>query len=311
MVVDTSDAKEVELPEPFNKPWFRKAYRAAVEFHEKDEVLNKEDRLVLSNAYRNIARSQAYGGWLGFSAVFCSPFAWQFYKTKSIKGVNVGRSFLLGMFALFGATHLSGMRAYKNQLKKLDPNGSLSHKNTYGDDDFFTDQAKPRAQRQYEMMALLKNGASTKWASYFYLTSEHPERKFPDPRLKIQQLKELRGDNFQVSPFMHQRDPLGLYKDRVSGKGKEEDKDQVQNYSGSNPGPSDSWNKVRQDNGTESSWDKVRNPPAWSGEQQSGNEGIEGFGDLPTLAGDDHDGLPIERPTQSEFEELLGNERRS
>lgn len=90
------NGKGMENELPFMKrPWFKKAYENAIEFHEKDELLDARDRLELSKAYRSIAKAEMWGGWLGFSAVFLTPFAYRYYKTKAIKGVKVPRNFVL------------------------------------------------------------------------------------------------------------------------------------------------------------------------------------------------------------------------
>ena len=50
--------------EPLDNPWFKKMYQAAVNFHERDDVLDSNDRYNLFKIYRSIAE-QNYGevGW--------------------------------------------------------------------------------------------------------------------------------------------------------------------------------------------------------------------------------------------------------
>ena len=120
------NGQEMENELPFMKrPWFKKAYEKAIEFHEKDELLDARDRLELSKAYRSIAKAEMWGGWLGFSAVFLTPFAYRYYKTNAIRGVKVPRNFVLGVMALFFATNVAGRSMYTRQLNERDPTGCL------------------------------------------------------------------------------------------------------------------------------------------------------------------------------------------
>lgn len=195
------NGKGMENELPFMKrPWFKKAYENAIEFHEKDELLDARDRLELSKAYRSIAKAEMWGGWLGFSAVFLTPFAYRYYKTKAIKGVKVPRNFVLGVMALFFATNFAGRSMYTRQLNERDPTGVLkdNYSNKYGDNDFGAfqhDQTKeiPRNQRQYNMMRLLDSGSPSRWSMYFYITYQNPERRLPDPKVKLQQMKKRRS----------------------------------------------------------------------------------------------------------------------
>lgn len=212
--IDSSETNHPNLPHHLDKPWFREAYFAAKKFHKKDKVLDSQDRLDLCNTYKDITRAQSIAGFLGFLTVFGSPFVYRYYTTQSIKNVKVPRNFLLGLLATFVSSSLAGHISYNNQLHKLDPDGRLSKKNIYPQDDFLEDdpnQIKSRNERQFEMLTLLKNGGSARWASYFYVTYLHPERAFPDPEEKLKQLQQTGDKRISVSPFMHQRDPMGLY----------------------------------------------------------------------------------------------------
>ncbi|CAD6620932.1 XXYS1_4_G0055160.mRNA.1.CDS.1 [Saccharomyces cerevisiae] len=254
------NGKAMENELPFMKrPWFKKAYENAIEFHEKDELLDARDRLELSKAYRSIAKAEMWGGWLGFSAVFLTPFAYRYYKTKAIKGVKVPRNFVLGVMALFFATNFAGRSMYTRQLNERDPTGVLkdNYSNKYGDNDFEAfqhDQTKeiPRNQRQYNMMRLLDSGSPSRWSMYFYITYQNPERRLPDPKVKLQQMKK--GGFFNGSPFMNQRDPIGLYRN----KGRKSP-DPIEGEQDDSPVLS-SWEKIRNgDNSSSSSWENIRN----------------------------------------------------
>lgn len=251
--------QEIENELPFmERPWFKKAYEKAIEFHERDELLDARDRLELSKAYRSIAKAQMWGGWLGFSTVFFTPFAYRYYKTNAIKGVRVPRNFVLGVMALFFATNIAGRSMYKRKLNERDPTGALndSYANNYGDNDFEAaqpDQTQevPRNQRQYDMMRLLNLGAPSKWSMYFYITYQNPERRLPDPKVKLEQIKK--SGVFNGSPFLNQRDPIGLYRN----KGK---KSSGRNEWGKDDNDSlSSWEKVRNgEDGSLSSWENIR-----------------------------------------------------
>ncbi|EJS43273.1 YIL077C [Saccharomyces arboricola H-6] len=252
--------QEMEKELPFmKKAWFKKAYKKAIEFHEKDELLDARDRLELSKAYRSIAKAEMWGGWLGFSGVFFTPFAYRYYKTKAIKGVKVPRNFVLGVMALFFATNIAGRSMYRRKINERDPTGVLkdNYGNGYGDNDFEAaqpDQTREvsRNQRQYEMMRLLDLGSPSKWSMYFYITYQNPARRLPDPKVKLEQMKK--GGVFNGSPFMNQRDPIGLYRNKGKESGDSTDwgKDDSKRLS--------SWERVRNgDDDSLSSWDNIRN----------------------------------------------------
>ncbi|QHS73940.1 Rci37p SPAR_I00870 [Saccharomyces paradoxus] len=254
------NGQEMENELPFMKrPWFKKAYEKAIEFHEKDELLDARDRLELSKAYRSIAKAEMWGGWLGFSAVFLTPFAYRYYKTNAIRGVKVPRNFVLGVMALFFATNVAGRSMYTRQLNERDPTGVLkdNYSNKYGDSDFEAaqpDQTKEvsRNQRQYDMMRLLDLGSPSRWSMYFYITYQNPERRLPDPKVKLQQMKK--GGFFNGSPFMNQRDPIGLYRNKGRESPDPADGGQDDSHALS------SWEKIRNgDNGSLTSWEIIRN----------------------------------------------------
>ncbi|CAI4064606.1 Rci37p SKDI_09G0880 [Saccharomyces kudriavzevii IFO 1802] len=258
---NAESGQEMNNELPFmKKPWFKKAFEKAVEFHDKDDLLDARDRLELSKAYRSIAKAEMWGGWLGFSAVFFTPFAYRYYKTKAIKGVKVPRNFVLGVMALFFATNAAGRSMYTRKLNERDPTGVLTDNYTskYGDGVLETaqpDQAKEmsRNQRQYEMMRLLNLGSPSRWSMYFYITYQNPERRLPDPKVKLQQMKK--GEFLSGSPFMNQRDPIGLYRN----KGKEAP--DSTDWGRDDSHLQSSWEKIRAgDNGSLSSWENIRNP---------------------------------------------------
>ena len=261
-----------------NSPWFQSAYKSALEFYEKDQVLDGKDRLALHEKYKKIARGQLLSGWLGFTAVFGTPFVYRYYTTGAIRGVKVPRNFILGLVAMAATSHLAGNSIYQYQLNSLEytPLEKFGT-NEYGDRDATTEQQvnhqKTSDQKQYEMMRVLNNGSPTRWSMYFYTTFHHPERKLPDPKVKLQQMKELAsGFGGFNSPIMHQRDPLGLYSKGPSGKNQENgvmrQSETVKNGAPSsfkeelNPQETNSrssWDKVLQKSDKQSSWDRVRN----------------------------------------------------
>lgn len=257
------NGQEIEKELPFmERPWFKKAYEKAIEFHEKDELLDAKDRLELSKAYRSIAKAQMWGGWLAFSSVFFTPFAYRYYKTNAIKGVKVPRNFVLGVMALFFATNVAGRSMYDRKLNERDLTGSLkdSHAYDYGDNDFEAaqpDQTKEvsRNKRQYDMMRLLDLGSPSKWSMYFYITYQNPERRLPDPKAKLEQLKKT--GVFSGSPFMNQRDPIGLYRNK--GKETSGSKDWGKDDNDNDNDSLSSWEKVRNgEDGSLSSWESIR-----------------------------------------------------
>ena len=303
---------------PMNQPWFKEAYKAAVQFYEKDDVLDSRDREELYKAYNSISRAQMFGGWLGFSSVFIPPFFYQYYKTKEIKGVKVPRNFVIGLVVLAGSSFIAGNIAYKKQLQKLDPDNEFGSKGNYGDDALEDQQnqfqkIKPPAQRQYEMMTLLKNGSATRWAAYFSITQKNPEKRLPNPMIKLQ---EIQQEGLKRSSYMNQRDPIGLYKDIPEKK--IEDKGVTGNDGITTGG--DSWTGVREEHKTNSSWDKIR---VGNDQKPKPSSSYSPFDVFENGEEDKSDSkspvqvpvLPTQAPvmdrttSQEEFDKLLENER--
>lgn len=292
-----------------DKPWFREAYKSALKFYEKDNELDAKDRLELSNSYRSIARAELWGGWFGFSSVFLTPFAYQFYKTNAIKGVRVPRNFMLGLLAMFGTTQMAGNYMYSRKLNALDPNGEIANVNNYGDEDTLdVKQPQSRSQRQYEMMKLLNNGSASRWAAYFYMTYNNPARRLPNPKAK---LEELKNPNSPRGSFLNQRDPMGLYSGPSFDKKEGVPLNKRPEYSvsdGEQGAEMDeygsSWDKVRQQRSTSgSSWNRVRQSV---GKKEKGQE--KNF-DSPRETLDDDPFEKINEPTQAEFDSILEKER--
>lgn len=158
--VDDSVAKAAKMVE---RPWFKEAYKSALQFYEKDSALDSKDRLELSKTFVTISRAQLWGGWAAFAVVFGSPFAYRLYKTGAVRGVKVPRYFALGLLAMFGTSQFSGRYAYKSKLAELNAAGTFESTNSY-DDEIQIDSegnaidnkegTKPSNQRQYEMLKL-------------------------------------------------------------------------------------------------------------------------------------------------------------
>lgn len=294
--------------EPLDNPWFKKMYQAAVNFHERDDVLDSNDRYNLFKIYRSIARAELWGGWLGFSAIFATPFALQFYRTNSIKGVKVRRYFVLGFINMIGTTRLAGLYTYNKNVRVLDPDGLYSRKNNYGDEDVTVQQSiKPSKQRQYDMLTLLKDGSPTMWSAYFYMTYNNPEKRFPDPKVKLEEMKQ---PGFRRGSILNQRDPMGLYSDPKFDKKTSILENNTKSEKQTMPGPfnkdtsfddnnetqsPDSWNKIREVNGTtSSSWDRVR-----SGINKSGDNSISDSDDI----------FEQNEPTQEDYNLMIREER--
>lgn len=323
--IDSPETKHPNLPQHLDKPWFREAYIAAKKFYEKDKVLDSHDRLKLYNTYKDITRAQSIAGFLGFLTVFGSPFMYKYYTTRSIKNVKVPRNFLLGLLATFVSSSLASHISYNKQLHKLDPDGKLSRKNIYPHDDFLEDdpnQIKSRNERQFEMLTLLKNGGSARWASYFYITYLYPERAFPDPEEKLKQLQQNSDRQISVSPFMHQKDPMGLYTNKRTGFVNDPETSIKDGITHDEVFPSDSdvdklWdtNEKQQFNQKHiSSWDRIRtrNP-------SNDNQLVNNFEDKSTSDDlfDDFDyennqiiSYPQETVSQREFNQMLEKERK-
>lgn len=114
----------------------------------------------------------------------------------------------------------------------MDPTGELAAKyeskinknkqrNQYGDfeadvptliDENQSQNPPSRYQKEFDMMNLLKNGSAPKWAMYFYTTYQNPRRRFPNPVEMMDELKKAQRQ--PLAPFLHQRDPFGLFKDQ-------------------------------------------------------------------------------------------------
>ncbi|SCU96097.1 LAME_0F14862g1_1 [Lachancea meyersii CBS 8951] len=202
---------------PLDKPCFKEAYETALKFYAKDDVLDTRDRLELSKAYVSISRAQLWSGWTAFALVFGTPFGIQLYKTRAIKGVKVPRNFVLGLLAMALTAHTSGKAMYKSQLSRLDPNSAFES-SSEGNWDTLTDHDSEeissqsglsRERRQYDMLKLLGYGMAPKWGQYFYSTYTNPERRLPNPKVKLDEMKN--GKTPSISPFLNQRDPIGLY----------------------------------------------------------------------------------------------------
>ena len=324
------DVSDKSAKGPMNQPWFKEAYKAAVKFYEKDDVLDSRDREELYKAYNSISGAQMFGGWLGFSSVFIPPFFYQYYKTKEIKGVKVPRNFVIGLVALAGSSFIAGNIAYKKQLQRLDPDNVFGSTGDYGDDALENEQnqfqkIKPPAQRQYEMMTLLKNGSATRWAAYFSVTQKNPEKRLPNPMIKLQ---EIQQEGLKRSSYMNQRDPIGLYKDIPEKK--KEHLNPGNNKTGPVDGNTtsdnsvgtggDSWSGVREEHKTSSSWDRIRvgnsqaSKPASSSSpfdvfenEEENKSGVNPPLDVPALPIQAH--VMDRTISQEEFDKLLENER--
>lgn len=324
-------------PAWIDSPAFQQAYQKAIEFYNRDEVLDARDRLELSKKYTSIARAQFIGGWTGFSAVFVSPFVYQYYKTNAIRGVKVPRNFVLGLIAMVFSTQISGNLMYKKKIKELDPTGELTARyesdlnsskvtNQYGDvkpeeqtllkESTVPNEPKSRVRKEFEMMKLLKNGSAPKWAMYFYVTYQNPRRRFPNP---IEKMKELKDKERQpLAPFLNQRDPFGLFKDQ-SKQNEQYETDGSLSPTKPTPVPMSkpsvpmeepnyqkSWGTLRQESSgkRESSWDKIR-----SGQNQASN--ANGFDtDLdPFEDASDIEQTTIDSTSKEDFKKLIEKER--
>lgn len=331
IATDNADISNKGVPTPLEQPWFKEAYKAALQFYEKDEALDSNDRIALSEAYRSIAKSQMIGGWLGFSAVFIPPFAYKFYKTNDMRGVKVPRNFALALLALFGTTIIAGNIGYNNQLKRLDPDGvferdqAAKSSSTEFEPDLQSQQIgvevqqKSPEQRQFEMMSLLKNGSATKWASYFYITEKQPEKRLPNPAVKLQEIQQ-RG--LRRSSYMNQRDPIGLYEDipekdrykmREPAKMNHDpdaSKPPVMLTSTPNETNSTSTMPIQTTKQANSSWDRVRQHESQlNSNRENDDDGFELFPDSTSSLAS----IPLSASERSvsekEFQKLLDKER--
>lgn len=239
-----------------NSEWFQNAYHSAVEFYEKDKVLNPKDRLELSQIYLSISRAQVWGGWIGFALVFGVPFAHRLYKTGAIRGVNVKRNFVLGLGTMLGSTYLSGSYMYKRKMESIKP---LTME---------TDPTveKTSQQKQYEMMKLLDGGMPGRWALYFYNSYRNPERRIRDPKKKMEELQAGNTSLRTTPAVFDNRDPMGLYSgpqfDKKEGVVNLDQDEKHEGFPGSDASDS-SWDRIRQQNDSANSiegnsWDQVR-----------------------------------------------------
>ncbi|AMD19962.1 HCL189Cp [Eremothecium sinecaudum] len=260
---NSNNSAQVKLLE---QPWFQKAYKSAVEFYKYDEVLQPEDRLSLSQSYVRISKSQFWGGWLAFSLVFVPPFIQRYYRTNSIKGVKLARNFILGSVAMFIGSNFGSSYMYRKILDDMKPEFD------YGDAEEQSALASKR--RQYNIMKLIKDGSSNKWASYFMNTYHDPGRRLPNPETKLRELQA--GKVPRVNPVLDQRDPMGLYtspKKQIPQEPKplEHRPSEIDSLDGWTSGwpeepkktTESAWNRVRQQNtasnpATSNTWESLR-----------------------------------------------------
>ncbi|GCE98802.1 hypothetical protein ZYGM_004261 [Zygosaccharomyces mellis] len=299
--------RKMEMTNMSKQPWFDAAYKAALVFYEKDSQLDSKDRLELSKTYKRIASAQLYGGWIGFSVAFLPPFFWKLYKTNSIKGVNVPRNFIISLLVMIGSSNLSSNYAYKKKLNELNPTGVFHNGNPYGDDlAAETGQStKSNSQRQWEMMQVLRDGGPTKWAAYFYLTFQNPERRLPDPKVKYNEIIENQG-KMKPGGLLQNRDILGLYTGPDAEKKRREGITDVKQQ---NKGPKSSWDSIREENtpndassnGLESSWDKLRQQNLTQEKLQDEREFSNNESDQSAV---------LDHPSQTEFDLMLERERK-
>ncbi|SCU91592.1 LADA_0F10880g1_1 [Lachancea dasiensis] len=242
-----------------DKPWFQQAYQMAKDFYAKDEALDPKDRLELSKMYVGISRAQLWGGWVGFAVVFGGPFGYQWHRTGAIKGVKVPRNFVLGLVAMALSAHGCGRVRYNAQVARLAPLAQTSEW-----DNEVEQPAAPQSRetRQYEMLKLLGYGMAPRWGHYFYSTYTNPERRLPNPSTLLKKMQSGEQQP-QVSPFLNQRDPMGLY----SGPGHDKKEGITPHREPTDLGESrSSWDKVRVQSGVNSSnsgsgWDQLRMRP--------------------------------------------------
>ena len=261
-------SRDIESQPPFNEPWFQAAYKSALQFYNKDDVLDQDDRRALSKIYSSIIKYQLAGGWLSFLSVFATPFAVSIYKRNTIKGVKVPRNFVLGLVVLLPATYCSGQYSYRKELRKLESEmGGPPSKGNY-DTDFVDDNAvswghdeedtpeKAVARRRYEMMTLLGPNSATRWASYFHTTAIDPERRLPNPEVKLEEMKaRIRAGTYKRQGYLSQKDPMGLYSGPREDKPRKQPVDTIEGTVADSLGPApqetevvNSWDRVRREN---------------------------------------------------------------
>lgn len=309
MSMSEDSKRKTEMINMTKQPWFNAAYKSALIFYEKDSQLDSKDRLELSKTYRNIANAQLYGGWLGFSAGFLPPFFWKFYKTNSVKGVNVPRNFILSLILMMLSSNFSSNSFYRKKMNELDPAGTFQNGNPYGSD-MGDENVKSNAQKQWEMMQVLGNGGSTKWAAYFYLTFQNPERRLPDPKEKLKKMVEGQ-EEIKPHGLLQNRDLLGLYSGPEAERRRRE---------GINEG------QKQEDQPTKSSWESIREKNSVTGENSSSNglgsswnklrernlsqEKQQNEQDEPEFDEDSDPFAVLDRPSQSEFDKMVERERK-
>ena len=258
----------VESQPPFNESWFQAAYKSALKFYKRDDALDQDDRKALSKIYSSIIKYQLGGGWLAFLSVFATPFAVGVYKRNTIKGVKVPRNFVLGLVVLLPAAFYSGQYSYRKELRKLESEMGVSPSTSSYDTDFVDDNANPwgnheedtperaAARRRYEMMTLLGPNSATRWASYFHTTAIDPERRLPNPEVKLEEMKaRIRAGTYKRQGYLSQRDPMGLYSGPREDKPKKEPVDTIEGTITDSLGPApqesevvNSWDRVRREN---------------------------------------------------------------
>jgi hypothetical protein len=163
-------------------PVAQKAFQYAVDFYQKDHLLNSDERSILADTYSTISYATLGFGWGTFFAVTSIPFYRQKLRTGSTKGTNVGIAMLFGLGAMMVASPYAAHKSYNWQLEKL----------------------RSQNEKCYEVAKFLKPGEATKWTMYYKLTKDHPEHIMKDPRSK--EAAEQRKKTIYTG-----RDPLGLY----------------------------------------------------------------------------------------------------
>lgn len=174
--------KEFEGPR-----WAKCMFDNAVEFYQKDSKLNKEERLHLSKRYAAISKAEVVGIVSGFTAGLNLPFAHRYYTMGTLKGVKLPRAFLLGVVSMVLARTVAGKATYNRELRKLDPTGELDSK-------LHQDMTSNRtsAEKEYEVMRLLKYRAAPRWSMYFRNTYKDPENRLPDPSQRLEEFQKAR-----------------------------------------------------------------------------------------------------------------------
>ncbi|ODV71906.1 Rci37p [Cyberlindnera jadinii NRRL Y-1542] len=163
-------------------PVAQQAYQYAIEFYEKDHLLTRDQRSILAKTYSTVSYATLGLGWGTFFAVTSIPFYRQKIRTGSTKGTNVGIAMLFGIGAMMLTSPYFAIKTYNWQLEKL----------------------RQKDNACYEVASMLKPGETTKWMLYYQLTMDSPEHIMKDPRSKA--AAELRTKTLYSG-----RDPMGLY----------------------------------------------------------------------------------------------------